>query len=339
MSALPGGAARFELGDPTLQGGQVLRGAQLTYRTYGTLAPDGGNAVLFPTWFTGQHPQVEWLIGPGRALDPARWFVVVVNILGNGQSSSPSNTPAPQDRSRFPRVTILDNVVLQRRLLREALGVRRLALVVGRSMGAQLAFQWGSFFAEDVDAILPICGSARTAPHNYVFLASVKAALTNDPAWQGGEYSIQPMQGLRMLRLIYDGWVVSQSWYRAGLHLQQGFATTQAYLDRPDAGPPRDANDLLAQLWTWMNADISANDRFGGDLPAALRAVTARALVMPCRHDLYFPPEDSEIEVSHMPNAALRVIESVWGHRAGAPGTDPADIETLDQAIHDLLAR
>ena len=331
-------AARFELGAVTLQRGGVLPGAQLTYCTYGTLAPDGGNAVLFPTWFTGQHPQVEWLIGPGRALDPARWFVVVVNILGNGQSSSPSNTPPPHDRMRFPRATILDNVVLQRRLLREALGVQRLALVVGRSMGAQLAFQWGSYFADEVRSILPICGSARTAPHNYVFLASVKAALMNDPAWQGGEYGIQPLLGLRMLRLIYDGWVVSQSWYRAGLHLAQGYPSTQAYLDRPDAGPQRDANDLLAQLWTWMNADISDNDRFGGDLPAALRAITARAVVMPCRHDLYFPPEDSAAEVAHMPSGELRVIESVWGHRAGAPGTDPADIALLDRTIAELLA-
>ena len=331
-------AARYELGAVTLQWGGVLPGAQLTYRTYGTLAPDGGNAVLFPTWFTGQHPQVEWLIGPGRALDPARWFVVVVNILGNGQSSSPSNTPPPYDRMRFPRATILDNVVLQRRLLREALGVQRLALVVGRSMGAQLAFQWGSYFADEVRSILPICGSARTAPHNYVFLASVKAALMNDPAWQGGEYGIQPLLGLRMLRLIYDGWVVSQSWYRAGLHLAQGYASTQAYLDRPDAGPLRDANDLLAQIWAWMNADISDNDRFAGDLPAALRAITARAVVMPCRHDLYFPPEDSAAEVAHMPNGELRVIESVWGHRAGAPSTDPADIDLLDRTIGELLA-
>jgi homoserine O-acetyltransferase len=228
--------------------------------------------------------------------------------------------------------------MLQHRLLWEELGVRRLALVVGRSMGAQLAFQWGSYYADDVDRILPICGSARTSPHNYVFLAAVKAALTNDPSWQGGEYNFQPFQGLRMLRLIYDGWVVSQSFYRAGLHLQQGFHSTQDYLDRPDPGPTRDANDLLAQLWTWQHADISANDKFNGDFPAALRAITARALVMPCRHDLYFPPEDSAIEVSQTPSAELRIIESVWGHRSGAPGTDPKDIVFLDRSIADLLA-
>ncbi len=335
---MPEAVRRHAFGRVELQHGGVPPDAQLTYTTFGTLAPDGGNAVLFPTWFTGQHPRVEWLIGPDHALNPEKYFIVVVNILGNGQSSSPSNTPPPFDRMRFPHTSILDNVMLQRRLLWDVLGVKHLALVVGRSMGAQLAFQWGSYYAGDVDRILPICGSARTSPHNYVFLASVKAALTNDPSWQGGDYNFQPFQGLRMLRLIYDGWVLSQSFYRAGLHLKQGFDTTQEYLDRPDAGPMRDANDLLAQLWTWQHADISTNDKFHGDLPAALRAITPRALVMPCRHDLYFPPEDSEIEVSHMPAAELRVIESVWGHRAGSPGSDPGDIAFLDRSIADLLS-
>jgi homoserine O-acetyltransferase len=133
--------------------------------------------------------------------------------------------------------------------------------------------------------------------------------------------------------------VLSQGFYRAGLHLKQGFASTQDNLDRQDAGPPRDANDLLSQLWTWRHADICANDKFRGDFPAALRAITARALVMPCRHDLYFPPEDSEIEVSHMPSAELRVIESLWEHRAGSPGSDPKDIAFLDRAIAEILAR
>jgi homoserine O-acetyltransferase len=100
---------------------------------------------------------------------------------------------------------------------------------------------------------------------------------------------------------------------------------------------PRDANDLLAQVWTWEHADISRNGTFRGDLAAALGAIRARAIVMPCRTDLYFPPEDSENEVAHMANAELRVIPSVWGHRAGAPGTDPADIRFLDEAIRDLL--
>jgi homoserine O-acetyltransferase len=95
---------------------------------------------------------------------------------------------------------------------------------------------------------------------------------------------------------------------------------------------------MLAQLWTWQNADISRNTLYNGDFTAALRAITARAIVMPCRTDLYFPPEDSEIEVASMPNAELRVIPSIWGHRAGAPGADPVDIKFLNDAIGELLA-
>ena len=332
-------ARRCELGDVTLQRGQVLPSAQITYVTYGSLSPAGDNAVLIPTWFAGTHAQAHWMIGEGRALDPAKYFIVVADILGNGQSSSPSNTPKPFDRRRFPHVTVLDNVLLQRRLLREELGVERLALILGRSMGAQIAYQWASYFADEVDRFIPLCGSAKTAAHNYAFLSTVKACITADPAWQGGEYGIQPMSGIRMMRTVFDTWGVGQGFFRAGLHLGDRFATTQQFLDRSDDRAIGDANDLLAQVWTWENADLSANDKFEGDVAQALSAITAKAIVMPGRHDLYFPPEDSEIEVAGMRNAELRVIDSLWGHRSAAPGSDPRDIAVLEQALTDILAR
>jgi homoserine O-acetyltransferase/O-succinyltransferase len=320
-----------------LQSGAVLPECRLIYKVHGTLNAAKDNAILFPTWFCVHHPELEWIIGPGRALDPQQYCIIAVNILGNGMSSSPSNTPAPFDRGRFPRTTVLDNVRLQERMLREVFGIERLALIVGRSMGAQVAFQWGAYFPQMVARMLAIAGSARTSPHNYIFLATVKGAIENDPAFLGGEYQAQPEAGLRQMRLIYDSWVVSQTYYRQNLHLKAGYPTTQAYLDRPFAGVPRDANNVLAQIHTWQNADLSANERFNGDFAAALRAITARAIVMPSRTDLYFPPEDSEIEVAHMPNAELRVLPSIWGHRAGAPGGDPADIAFIDGAIADLL--
>ena len=91
-------------------------------------------------------------------------------------------------------------------------------------------------------------------------------------------------------------------------------------------------------LWSWQRADISANDLYNGDLEAALGAVTARALIMPCRHDLYFTPEDSEIEVGFMPNAEFRPIRSIWGHLAGGPGFNPEDARFVDDAMKELLA-
>lgn len=324
-------------GDVALLDGAILPAARLAYSTHGALNEARDNAVLFPTWFGGQHPANEWIIGPGRALDPKRHFIVVVNIVGNGLSSSPSNTPFPADGPRFPYVSVLDNVLLQRRLLREALGVERLALVVGRSMGAQIAFQWGAAFPEDVAAILPFVGSARTSAHNYIFLENVKLALRSDPAWAGGDYAVPLTTGLARLRLIFDSWALSPAFYRQGMHLDVGFRSTADYLARPGQDIVADANDLLAQVATWQGADLSRNAMFGGNYAAALASISARAIVMPCRTDLYFAAEDSAVEVAHMPNATLRVIDSVWGHRAGAPGTDPSDIAFIEAAISELL--
>jgi homoserine O-acetyltransferase len=327
-----------ELGDVDLQHG-TLPGARIVYKTHGSLNAAKSNAILFPTWYGGQHPDLEWIIGPDHALDPRQYFIVGVNIVGNGMSSSPSNQPAPYDRQRFPRITIYDNVMMQRRLLSEKFGIEKLLLVVGRSMGAQLAFQWGALFPDMVERILALCGSARTSPHNYVFLQAVKMALMSDPAWNGGDYQASPINALRRMQLTFDSWGLSQTFYRQGLHLQMGFDSTDDFLNR--AGPllTRDVNDFIAQVRTWEVADISDNHVFKKDFGAALKAIKARAVVMPSRTDLYFPPEDSEIEVAGMPNAELRILESVWGHRSASPGSDPADIRFFEQAIRDLLAR
>lgn len=135
------GHETFELGDFVLQNGATLRGARIAYKTYGALNAQKSNAVVYPTRFGGRHPDNEWLIGEGMALDPEEYFVVVPNMLGNGLSSSPSNTPPPYDRARFPQVTVYDNVAAQHRLVTDRFGVEKLALVVGYSMGAQQTFQ------------------------------------------------------------------------------------------------------------------------------------------------------------------------------------------------------
>jgi homoserine O-acetyltransferase len=329
----------FEQRDVALQRGGLLPKVEIVFRTYGTLNADRSNAILFPTWYSSQHPQNEWLIGPGRALDPSHWFIIVPNMLGNGLSSSPSNTPAPFDRARFPAVTIYDNVLLQRRLLQERLGIDRLALVLGRSMGAMQAFHWGCLFPEAVENLLAITGAARVSPHNYVFLAGVKAALTADPSWCDGDYTAPPVVGLKAFGRVYAGWIYSQTWYRQHLYRLECDGSLDDFLAQKwDSNfLRRDANDLLSQLDTWQHGDLSDNPVFDRDFERALGAIRARTIVMPCRSDLYFPPEDSTYEVAQIPNGELRVIESPWGHRAAGPNSDPADIAFLESAIRDLL--
>src|SRR6201991_4848339 len=121
----------FELGDVVLQSKATLRGAKLAYKTFGTLNASKDNAIVYPTWYSAQHMDNEWLIGEGMALDPRRYFIIIPNMLGNGLSSSPSNTPEPYDKARFPRVTVHDQVQLQHRLVTERFGIERVALVVG----------------------------------------------------------------------------------------------------------------------------------------------------------------------------------------------------------------
>jgi len=329
----------FDVDALELQSGTTLPHARLAYETHGSLDRARANVVVYPTRFSGRHEDNRFLIGEGMALDPRRYFIVVPNLLGNSLSSSPSNTPPPFGRGGFPQVTVHDNVALQHRLLVEELGVERIALAVGWSMGAQQAYHWAALFPELVGSLAAVCGSARTSPHNYVFLEGMKAALTADAAaWRGGWYDEPPAVGLRAIARAWAGWGLSQTWYREGRYRELGYESVEDFLVRywEALYLERDANNLLALIWTWQHADISANDVYRGNFEAALRAITARAIVMPGATDLYFPPEDSAYEVEHMPNAELRTIPSDWGHYAGG-GRDPKAAEMIDAALQELL--
>lgn len=334
----PTGFELFEAGDIVLQAGMSLKGAQIAFKTFGALNSDGTNAILYPTWFSGQHDGNTWLIGAGKALDPNRYFIVIPNLLGNGLSTSPSNAAQPYDRARYPLVSLYDNVRVQHKLLTEHLGVKRLALVTGWSMAAQQTFQWGALYPDMVERIAPFCGSARTSRGNAAFLEAARAALTADAAWHSGWYEKPPTVGLRAMARVFAGSATSQAFYRAGLERELGFHSLEDFLIGfwEAMIVARDANDLLAALATWQSADISANEVFSGDLDAALSAITARAILMPSRTDAFFPPEDSEGEVARMPNSKLAIIPSDWGHLAGG-GVNPGDARFIDDALKGLL--
>lgn len=330
----------FDLGTVTLQRGMTLPKAHLAYKTYGSLAADKRNVILYPTSYAAHHTDIDWLIGPDRVLDSSRYFIVIPNQLGNGLSSSPSNLPEPHALGRPPVFTHWDNVHAQRRLLQEKFGVTRLALAYGWSMGGQQALHWGAIFPDQVQRICAVCTSARTSPHNKVFLEGIRAILTADAAWQGGRFVERPVRAIRAFARVYAGWAMSQAFYREKLWQDAGFSSLEDYLVRAWEGNylRRHAEDLLSMIETWYQSDISDNAIYGGDLGKALGSIKARAIIMPSMTDLYFTPEDSEAETRQMPNAEFRPITSIWGHRAGNPVQNPEDETALRAAVRSLLA-
>jgi homoserine O-acetyltransferase len=330
-----------EIPDFTLACGTTLRPARVAYQTYGTLNAAKDNAIVYPTWYSGRHWDNEWLIGDDKALDPNRWFIIVPNMLGNGLSSSPSNTPPPWDRARFPQIAVRDNVAAQHRLVTEVFGIETVALVLGWSMGAGQTYQWAVSHPEMVQRILPFCGSARTSPHNRVFLDSLRYALRTDAAFAEGWYPPDhlPVRGLRAFARIYAGWGFSQAFYWNEEWRSLGYTSLEDFVvgfweDFFLDG--RDPNNLLTMLDTWWNGDVGATPGFSST-EEALASIRARAIVMPAEKDLYFPPEDEQWTVSHMKTAELRVIPGVWGHFAGG-GENPVDTAFIDEAVGELLA-
>jgi homoserine O-acetyltransferase/O-succinyltransferase len=323
-----------------LQSGIDFRGVKVSYKTYGQLAPDNSNVIVVPSYYSGAHEGADWLTSAGKILDPSRYFIISVNMLGSGLSSSPSNAVPPFDGKRYPKVTLTDNVRMQQRLVTEVFGIQKVALVYGWSMGGQPAYHWGALFPDMVERICVVCGSARTSVNNLLFLAGIEAALKADPLWQDEWFAAPPERGLKAFARVYAGWVVSPAFFREELYKKLGFPTLEKYLVGAAEAYwlPHDANNLLAQLWSWQKADISDNEIYRGNLAMALGAIKAKALIMPSQTDRYFMVEDNELEMPHLAHGELRPIPSIMGHLAGGSFGTPQDAAFLAEGVRDLLS-
>jgi homoserine O-acetyltransferase len=328
----------YDAGDVRLQSGEILHGCRIAYRVYGSLNSDRTNGIVMCTPFGGRHLEIEWMIGADRALDPSRYFIVIPNMIGNGFSSSPSDD-FWMERRQFPLVTLYDNVQLQQRLISELFSVETIKLALGWSMGGQQAYHWAALFPDRVEKFVCLCGSAKTARHNFVFLESIKAALQADPAYQEGWFVSPASRGLKAAGLAFASWALSQSFYREETDRALGFEALGDFLQKSWIEPfaLRDANNLCAMIATWQNADISDNPVYDGRLDQALRSIKAEALIMPSGTDLYFPAEDNKREVAAMSRAKFLPIPSIWGHRAGNNPATRSDIEFVTRTIRDFL--
>ena len=331
----------FVIANFKTEGGVTLSEARVVYGTYGKLNDAKDNAILLPSHYMADFHGYEWLIGADRALDPSKLFLVATELFGNGNSSSPSNTPEPYHGPRFPVTTIRDNVEAVHRLLTEGLKITHVRAIIGFSMGAQQAFQWAVSYPNFADRIVATAGTAKCYPHGVVRLEGQIAALTTDAAFENGDYKEQPKNGLEAFAVVWTGWLFSQEWWRRELWREgaKPGTTFEKVLNdfRTNFIPGADANNLILQMRTWEKHDVGTTSGFGGDVERALKSIKVPLLYMPSETDLYFPIGDARYEAAFVPGVSLVPISSLWGHTAGA-ASNPADAKFLNETIGKFLS-
>ncbi|MGI6879228.1 alpha/beta fold hydrolase [Microbacterium sp. gxy059] len=326
-----GTAETFALGDVVLESGETLAGGVLGYRCAGALSEARDNCVLLFTYYTGTDASYEPWIGPGRALDPDRHFIVVVDHLGGGVSSSPSNVA---DAGAFPRIDVADTVSAARALLVH-LGVRHVALAAGWSLGGIHALEFAASHPGLVSSVLAVCSAARCAPINRVFLDGVESALAADPDLAVADPQRPPLAGLDAFGRVYAGWAYSEQFFAERIYEQFGYADAGHVLAEWGRDHQRmHAGDLLASLRMWRQADIGAAR---GGTERALAGLDARTILMPSTTDRYFTVAENRWEAEHLPNGFLRALDSPLGHIAGRPGIREQEQEQVDECLRELV--
>jgi len=331
------------IGRLDLEEGGSIPDCQLAVATFGELNEAKDNAILITSWYSGTH-QIwrDVYIGAEHALNPDRYFIVAINQIGSGLSTSPHNADGPNASiamSRFPHVRIGDDVVAQERLLREHFGIEKLALVVGGSMGAQQTYEWAVRFPDKVLRAAPIAGTAQNTPHDFLLAESMREAIMSDPGWDGGEYKSNADVADGIIRQAHIWAVVgfSTEFWKQEVWRALEFETREAFITGflEPYFTVMDPNDLLTQSWKWQRGDVARHT--GGDLAAALGRITAKTFVIPIDEDLLFPPRDCAPEQELIAGSELRVVSDVLGH-LGLFGVAPTFMQQIDQHLADLLA-
>ncbi|PDV96792.1 alpha/beta fold hydrolase [Candidatus Chloroploca asiatica] len=330
------------IGRLELEEGGIIPDCQLAITTWGTLNAAKDNAILIPTWYSGTH-QIwrDVYVGPQHALNPAQYFIVAINQIGNGLSISPHTATGPNAAiamANFPRVRIGDDVVAQERLLRQHFGIERLQLVVGGSMGAQQTYEWAVRFPDKVLRAAPIAGTAQNTPHDYLFTETLNEAIWSDPGWNGGNYRshTEVITGLQRQARLWAVMGFSTEFWKQEIWRGMDFDSKEAFLTGflEPYFTAMDPNALLCMAWKWQHGDVSRHTN--GDLAAALGRITARTFVMPINEDMFFPVRDCQAEQALIPGSELRVIDDLLGH-LGLFGVAPTFIQQVDHHLSELL--
>lgn len=327
-----------ELGDLELESGETILGYRQSYATHGELNREKTNAVLACISLTGTHHRLDFLIGPGRALDPSKHFIIAADPIGNGLSTSPSNS-ALQPGMRFPRFTIRDMVESQYRLLTGLFGISRLQAVVGASMGGMQALQWAVSHPNLMRTCIAMTPMAKTHPWAVLVTETARSCLMADPAWTGDGFDGNPERGWR----AYAG-LMSALLGRTPMALAEFLpdcAEAHLWFEKVLAQHRAvgfDPHDYLYQSWAYEAHDVGATSGFGGNTDRALESIEAKTLILAPSLDLFNPAESARYAASRIPGARMVDIPSVQGHQA-ATSLKEDDAAFLNRTIAGFLAK
>lgn len=330
---------RLDLGDFKLESGETIKDFSISYVTHGTLNASKSNAILMVTAIGGNHHRIDYLIGPGRALDPAKYFIIATDAIGNGLTTSPSNSKA-QPKMKFPKFNLRDMVNSQQRLVAEKFGIRKLVTVVGASMGGMQALQWAVSYPDAMESVVPIIPLGRTPAWTTGILEMLRQSIMADPRFKGGDYAASepPEQGMRLWSGWLSGVIVRTPGYQESLYPNNLDAV--GYLKGvQDGGWKRmDAVDWIYQSWAYDQHNLGTSPGFGGDYHRALKSIKAKTLVLAGSTDLLNPEYEAQEaahyirDVRYVPINAQRPM----GHLSGA-GATAAENEMQNREIAAFL--
>src|SRR4051812_26516452 len=306
----------FSEGDLKLESGEAIRDFAISYVTHGTLNAKKSNAILMVTAISGNHHRLDFMIGPGKALDPEKYFIVCTDAISNGLSTSPSNSKA-QPRMQFPKFAIRDMVESQYRLLKEKLGIDHVVAVIGPSMGGMQGLQWGVSHPDMMDALVAMVPLAKTPAWNVAVLEASRKAIMNDAASKNGNYEAPPEKGIRLWRDILTLLAARtpdmySAQFKNGIDVLPWMEAQETAMIKAF-----DANDWIYQTWAYERHDVGTTAGFGGDTAKALASIKARTLILTGTKDL-LNPEFEPIEAGKNRAGGNRMITSPGS------GTGPA---------------
>lgn len=292
-----------DIGNLVLENGQQIKNCRVGYRTFGKLTADRSNAVVFPTAWGDYSGRLQYLV-PGRYVDTTKYFLILVDALGNGVSSSPSNSSA-QPKTQFPTFNIGDMVKSQYQFLVEKMNIRHVVAVGGFSMGGMQAFQWSVSYPDFMDKILTIEGTPTVTAHDLLWTNIYLSLITNDKLYQGGNYASNPVlpNASRFVQMIMATPEIINKTVKAD--------SFGVWLDQVDRQSTLDYNDLVWQLKASMSHDIRVKG--GGTLEDAARKTKAKFLIITNKQDHTVNPQPS-IHFAGLLNAKLVVLDSEMGH-------------------------